>query len=59
MAKSEEKIEATPLRERRVAEGKCLTSLRGILVEGEPVTPLDFAGGQETFDILIEGGYIK
>lgn len=44
---------------RRVGKGKSLTSRRGILTEGEIVTPSDFAGGVPTFDKLIVDGYIE
>ncbi|MEG1884833.1 MAG: hypothetical protein RR182_00995 [Alistipes sp.] len=39
-----------------VAPGKCITSLRGILVPGDVAEAEHFAGGQETFDTLIENG---
>lgn len=42
-----------------IAAGKCLTSLKGILSEGMPVTPGHFQGGQETFDSLKKRGFIK
>jgi hypothetical protein len=42
-----------------IAKGKCITSLKGILSEGNPVTPEHFAGGQETFDHLKKRGFIE
>jgi len=42
-----------------IAEGKSLTSLKGILGEGTPVTPEHFPGGQETFDNLKKSGFIE
>ena len=42
-----------------IAKGKSLTSRKGILTEGTPVTPDHFAGGQETFDDLKERGFIE
>lgn len=44
--------------EKKVAFGKSITSLRGILSEGDVVSPRDFSGGKDTFDKLVEGGYI-
>ena len=40
-----------------IAKGKSLTSLKGILGEGTPVTPEMFPGGQETFDNLKSKGF--
>lgn len=61
MTKIKEEIFEKPVAPmvKKVAIGKSLTSLRGIISEGEVVTPLDFAGGQETFNMLIENGYIR
>lgn len=42
-----------------IAKGKSLTSLKGILGEGSPVTPEHFVGGQKTFDDLKERGFIE
>jgi hypothetical protein len=42
-----------------VAEGKSLTTRKGILVEGDKVLPEYLAGGEKTFNILKEKGYIK
>ncbi len=42
-----------------IAKGKSLTSLKGILGEGTPVTPEHFPGGQETFDNLKKSGFIE
>lgn len=42
-----------------IAKGKSITSLKGILEEGTPVSPDMFPGGQETFDDLKEKGFIK
>jgi hypothetical protein len=42
-----------------IAKGKSLTSLKGILCEGVPVTPEHFVGGQETFDHLKNRGFIE
>lgn len=42
-----------------IAKGKSITSLKGILGEGSPVTPEHFVGGQETFDHLKKRGFIE
>ena len=42
-----------------IAKGKSLTSLKGILGEGSPVTPEHFVGGQKTFDDLKKRGFIE
>ena len=42
-----------------IAKGKSVTSLKGILGEGETVTPEHFKGGQETFDNLKDNGFIE
>lgn len=42
----------------KVAPGKAITSLRGILPEGETVEPSDFHGGVEAFAVLCEKGHI-
>jgi FKBP-type peptidyl-prolyl cis-trans isomerase len=42
-----------------IAKGKSLTSLIGILSEGAPVSPENFAGGQATFDRLKDRGFIE
>lgn len=42
-----------------IAPGKSLTSLKGILGEGTPVTPAHFPGGRETFDNLKKCGFIE
>lgn len=41
-----------------VAEGKAITSKRGILACGAEVTAADLAGGQEALDTLVEKKYI-
>ena len=38
----------------KVAKGKAVTSLKGILAEGAVVCPGYFAGGKEAFDSLIK-----
>lgn len=42
-----------------IATGKSLTSLIGILGEGDSVSPEYFVGGQETFDDLKKRGFIE
>lgn len=42
----------------RVAPGKSITSLRGILGPGEPVHPHYFAGGQQTLSDLKAKGLV-
>ena len=42
-----------------IAKGKSITSLKGILGEGETVTPEHFKGGKETFDNLKDNGFIE
>jgi len=41
-----------------IAEGKALTTKRGILGPGEPIVPEDLAGGEEAFEALVENGYV-
>ena len=41
-----------------VAPGKSITSKRGIKTEGDTVSAEYFSGGQETFDDLIERGFV-
>lgn len=41
-----------------IAEGKALTSCRGILAEGEEVKAEDFPNGQKTIDSLVKSGHI-
>jgi len=41
-----------------IAEGKCITSKRGMLSAGDQVKPDYLAGGQEAFDALRKAGYI-
>lgn len=48
-------VEAKPC----VAEGKCVTSKRGILSAGEPIKPGDLAGGEEAYKALRDAGYIS
>lgn len=43
----------------KVAKGKSLTSLKGILAEGDVVDASCFVGGQETLDELVKKEYIK
>jgi len=42
-----------------IAKGKSITSLKGILSEGDAVSPEHFAGGQETYDHLKKRGFIE
>ena len=42
-----------------VAEGKTITSKKGILVEGDEVLPEYFAGGKKSIDSLLEAKCIK
>lgn len=42
----------------RIATGKALTSLRGILGPGERVSARDFAGGQSNLDELVAKGHV-
>lgn len=42
----------------KVAEGKSVTSKRGILGPGAAVCAGDLAGGKAAFDDLVEKGYI-
>jgi hypothetical protein len=42
----------------RVAEGKAITTRRGIRSEGETVTAKDFADGQERLDTLVSRGVV-
>lgn len=53
------KKKAAEIETRVIAKGKSLTSLKGILGEGEPVSPEHFVGGQATFDDLKERGFIE
>jgi hypothetical protein len=41
-----------------IAEGKTLTSKRGILASGDKVTAEDLAGGEEAFETLVAAGYV-
>lgn len=41
-----------------VAEGKSLTSKRGILGAGAEVAAEDLAGGEEAFETLVAAGYV-
>ena len=56
-------VSAAPVEKKKpsgpvVAEGKSITTKRGILADGEPITPEDLAGGEEAFGQLAEAGYI-
>lgn len=42
-----------------VAEGKTITSKKGILVEGDKVLPEYFAGGEKSIDSLLKAKCIK
>lgn len=42
-----------------VAEGRAITSKRGILAAGEAVEARDFVGGEETLNSLLERGLIE
>ena len=42
-----------------VAEGKAITSKRGILPAGEAVEARDFVGGEETINSLLERGLVE
>jgi hypothetical protein len=41
-----------------IAPGKAITTIRGILAEGAPITAADLSGGQDAFDALVKGGYV-
>lgn len=41
-----------------VAEGKSITCLKGVLVEGDEVKVDYIGGGKESFDKLIKDGYV-
>lgn len=42
-----------------IAKGKALTSLRGLLGEGEKVAAKDFHGGQDAIKRLLDGGHLE
>ncbi len=42
-----------------VAEGRAITSKRGILAAGEAVEASDFVGGEETLNSLLERGLVE
>lgn len=42
----------------RVAPGKAITSKRGIVSDGEPVSPDIFEGGQGTVESLVKRGFL-
>ena len=42
-----------------VAEGRAITSKRGILAAGEAVEARDFVGGEETLNSLLERGLVE
>lgn len=48
----------TPEAEYTVKKGKALTTMRGIVADGEPVCAADFAGGQGTLDDLVRKGFV-
>jgi hypothetical protein len=52
------KAPAPPKADHVVADGKSVTSLKGIKGEGDEVFPGMFSGGSETFANLIERGVI-
>lgn len=59
-AKAKEEAEAEAAKNQTViAPGKAVTSLKGILEEGTPVSADMFPGGQKTFNSLKEKGFIK
>ena len=41
-----------------IADGKAVTAIRGVLAAGAVCQPSDFYGGQETFDNLVEKGFV-
>jgi len=41
-----------------VAEGKSVTTLRGIVEAGRGISPKDFSGGQERLDQLVKSGIL-
>jgi hypothetical protein len=43
----------------KIAKGKCITSKRGILEAGEPVTANDFSGGADTLANLVKTGAVE
>ena len=42
----------------RIATGKALTTMRGILSDGDPITARDVIGGQATIARCVESGHI-
>jgi translation initiation factor 4G len=50
---------AEPTNVHRVAEGKSITSKRGVLGPGDEVRPEYFVGGESVLDDLIEKGLVK
>ena len=42
----------------KVAEGKAITSMRGVLGEGEPVQASDFPGGEDSLKALVKSGSV-
>lgn len=52
-------LEAKPeVKGPRVADGKSVTSKRGILAGGKRISPADLAGGESSFNHLVKKGYI-
>ncbi|MBK2258730.1 hypothetical protein [Francisella philomiragia] len=45
--------------EYKVAEGKAITTRKGILSDGDVVVAKDVAGGEETLKNLLEKGFVK
>lgn len=43
----------------RVAKGKAVTCLRGLLAEGVDIKAADLAGGAEALASLVERGYVE
>ncbi|WP_265658577.1 hypothetical protein [Francisella philomiragia] len=43
----------------KVAEGKAITTRKGILSDGDVVAAKDVAGGEETLKNLLEKGFVK
>ena len=52
------KVAASKTKQFRIATGKAVTSLRGILADGAIVSASDFIGGKDTLDALKKSGHV-
>jgi hypothetical protein len=65
MAKDKEKKQTVPefvpqrVERHRVAKGKAVTCLRGLLAEGVDIKAADLAGGAKALASLVERGYVE